>query len=120
MKFCYVKLVRMKLSVLCVEPVDEELRLFSSMEKAETWLVNNDFVYGQRSFFNYPSDDKEWFHKDDMPLEYIDVNLIEMNMDDLSESKFKNLKGIHREWLPQFLKDMEEDVSPEDRGVRLL
>lgn len=60
MKVFYVNLSRMKLRAVIVEPVDREIRLFSSMEKAETWLVKNGFVYGQRSFFDYPSDGREW------------------------------------------------------------
>lgn len=39
------------------------------MRLAEEWLTNNGFVYGQRSFFNYPTGDKEWFHKDDIRAE---------------------------------------------------
>ena len=54
MKICYVKLIRMKLGILCVEADGEELRLFSSREKAEEWLLLNDFRYGQRNFFDYP------------------------------------------------------------------
>ncbi len=42
-----IELVRMKLGVFRVESVDKELRLFSSLEKAELWLVNNEFIYGQ-------------------------------------------------------------------------
>lgn len=45
-----VELVRMQLKAISVEPVDEELRIFSSIKKAVAWLTNNGFVYGQRSF----------------------------------------------------------------------
>lgn len=99
MKNYYVKLVRMKLGMLSVEPVDEEIRLFSTLEEVEKWLTANGFVYGQRTFFDYPTGDQEWFHKDDIRQEYIDVILMEIDVDDLSESKFKNLGEIHREWL---------------------
>lgn len=98
----HVKLIRMKLCGITVEPVGEEVRLFSSKEKAETWLVGNGFVYGQRRFFNYdPADTKEWFHQDDIAMEYIDVDITEMDIDDLSESEFKYLNEIHREWLSE-------------------
>ncbi len=108
MKLYYVELIRMKLGAFEVEPVDKESRLFSSMGKTEKWLVDNGFIYGQRSFFTYPTGDKEWFHKDDMHLEYIDVNIKEMELDDLCDSKFKNLEKIHREWLPRFFKELKE------------
>lgn len=75
-------------------------KLFSSMKAAEKWLVDNDFVYGQRSFFNYPTGDKEWFHKDDMWMEYIDVFIMKMKVNDLTKSKFKNFCKIHRKCLP--------------------
>ncbi len=43
---------------------------------AKKWLINNNFYYGQRSFFNYtPSFAKEWCHKNDQSWEYIDVSL---------------------------------------------
>lgn len=91
-----------------MDPVDEEFRLFSSIDMAETWLASNGFVYGQRSFFNYPTGDREWFHIDDIDIEYVDVTIMEMKVDDLKESKFKDLKRIHREWVPEFLKQLRE------------
>lgn len=103
-----VELVRMQLKAISVEPVDEELRIFSSIKKAVAWLTNNGFVYGQRSFFNYPEDEKEWFHKDDICVEYVDAAIIEMSVNDLSESKFKNLKEIHSKCLPKSLKEFVE------------
>ena len=114
MKYYYVELIRKKLKVLDVEPVDKESRLFSSMLLAEEWLADNGFVYGQRSFFDYPTGDKEWFHKDDISMEYVDVVITEMDLDDRTKSKFKNHGEIHREWLPQFLKELGETESEED------
>ena len=114
MKYYYVELVRKKLEVLDVEPVEKESRLFSSILLAEEWLADNGFIYGQRSFFNYPAGGKQWFHKDDISLEYVDVVITEMDLDDQTESKFKNLGRIHREWLPQFLKELEETEPEED------
>lgn len=104
-KYYYVELIRMKIGVLTMEPVDEEVRLFSSICLVEKWLTDNGFIYGQRSFFNYPTGDKEWFHKDDIGMEYVDVVITEMDLDDQTESKFKDLGEIHREWLPKFLKE---------------
>lgn len=113
MKYYYVKLIRMKLGVLTMEPVDEEFRLFSSMQLVEEWLTDNDFIYGQRRFFDYPTSGKEWFHKDDIRMEYVEVVITEMNLDDWAESKFKNLGEIHREWLPKFLKELGEARAEE-------
>ena len=114
MKYYYVELIRKKLGVLTMESVDKEFRLFSSILLVEEWLADNGFIYGQRSFFNYPTGDKEWFHKDDISMEYVDVVITEMNLDDRTKSKFKNLGEIHREWLPKFLKELEETESEED------
>ena len=114
MEYYYVKLVRMKIGVLTMEPADEEARLFSSMCLAEKWLTDNGFIYGQRRFFNYTSGGKEWFHKDDISMEYADVVITEMNLDDQAESKFKNLGEIHREWLPKALIELEETELEED------
>ena len=114
MEYYYVKLVRMKIGVLTMEPADEEARLFSSMCLAEKWLTDNGFIYGQRRFFNYTSGGKEWFHKDDMSMEYVGVVITELNLDNQTESKFKNLGKIHREWMPKFLKGLEETGAEED------
>ena len=92
MKICYVKLIRMKLGILCEEADGEELRLFSSREKAEEWLLLNDFRYGQRNFFDYPENGKEWYYKDDSYMGYIDVEISEIYIDDLSEPKLTNLE----------------------------
>lgn len=112
-KYYYVKLIRMKSRAITMEPVDEESRLFSSKSLATKWLIKNNFTYGQRRFFNYPANDKEWFHKDDINLEYVDVVITKIYLDDLTKSKFKNLKKIHREWLPKFLKELKE-TEPEE------
>lgn len=114
MKYYYVELLRMKQGVLTMESVDKEFRLFSSMVLVEEWLADNGFIYGQRRFFNYPSGDKEWFHKDDISIEYVDVVITEMNLDDQTKSKFKNLGEIHREWLPKHLNQLEETESEEN------
>lgn len=47
-------------------------------------------------------------------MEYVNVVITEMNLDDQTESKFKNLGEIHRKWLPKFLKELEETESEED------
>lgn len=101
-----------------MKPVDEEARLFSSMRMAEEWLTDNGFIYGQRRFFNYPTGDKEWFHKDDISAEYVNVVITEMKLDDQEESKFKNLAEIHKEWLPKFLKELEETELDVEEGQR--
>lgn len=76
MKYYYVKLIRMQIAVITVEPVDEGIRFFSSKKSAKNWLVNNGFIYGQRSFFNYPTGDKEWYHKDDLPMEFMAAEVL--------------------------------------------
>lgn len=108
MRSYYVKLTRMKLAVISVEPVDEEFRFFSSKKLVENWLANNGFIYGQRSFFNYPTGYEEWYHKDDLPMEYVDVDIIKIRFDDFTESKFKNLNEIHPEWMQKLLKELKE------------
>ncbi len=98
MKCYYVQLVRERLNVMFMEPYDDEVRLFSSMDKVEMWLAANGFVYGQRDFFNYPTGDREWFHRDDVFMEHVDVIIEEMEIDDSSKSKYKDLKEMHKEW----------------------
>lgn len=104
-----VELVRIQLKGISGEPVERELRIFFSIFKAVSWLKNNGFVYGQRSFFDYPENEKEWFHRDDIGINYVDVNIIKMRVNDFSESIFKNLKEIHSKCLSKYLKDFVED-----------
>lgn len=94
-----------------MEHTDEEVRLFSSMCLVEKWLMDNGFIYGQRRFLNYPTGDHEWFHKDDISMEYVNVIITEMILDDCAESKFKDLERIHRQWLPEFFKELKETES---------
>lgn len=47
-------------------------------------------------------------------MEYVDVVITKMNLDDQTKSKFKNLEEMHREWLPKFLKELEEAESEEE------
>lgn len=49
-----------------------------------------------------------------MSMEYVDVVITELNLDNQTESKFKNLGKIHREWMPKFLKGLEETGAEED------
>lgn len=46
-------------------------------------------------------------------MKYVDVVITVINLDDWAESKFKNLGEIHREWLPKFLKELEEAKEEE-------
>lgn len=41
-------------------------------------------------------------------MEYVDAAIIEISVNDLSESKFKNLKEIHSKYLPKSLKEFVE------------
>ena len=71
-----VTLKHMKLRTISIDVQDSETRTFSCMRDAKKWLINNNFYYGQRPFFNYtPSFAKEWCHKNDQSWEYIDVSL---------------------------------------------
>ena len=90
MKVYYLKLTRKVAGVLCAEPVDEEMKIFSTMEKMEEWLLQNDFVYGQMDFFKYGEGEKEWCKKDATWKDFVVAEIYEMNMDDFSESKFSN------------------------------
>lgn len=97
MEYCYhVTLTKMEVVGVTVEPVDREVRLFSSKESAERWLADNDFVYGQRRFLNYPAGYREWFHRDDIAMDRINVTITKIYLDDITEPKIKhrNIKYI--------------------------
>ena len=73
------------------ETVVSEERIFSSRKEAESWLFKNGFRIGQRCFLKYsPEDGCEWIRRDDVYWNYIDVTIQEYELDDYSNSIFKN------------------------------
>lgn len=111
MKVYYLKLTRKKAGILCAEPVDEEIKIFSSVEKMEEWLLQNDFIYGQMDFFKYKEGEKEWCKKKATWKDFVITQIFEMELDNLSESKFsdRNLriekakKLSELKWLVEFV-----------------
>ena len=90
-------MVIVKLSMMCqgailVEAKETETRVFTSMDKATQWLMDNGFSYGQRLFFSYKNDQKEWIHKNDESWHFIDVEICEYKINDCSGSKFRDFK----------------------------
>ncbi len=79
-----LKMQRMKMGIIQFEMKGEEIRVFSDKEKAEEWLMHNGFIHGQRSYFQYPENDKEWFHQKEKMQDRIDVVLEEVEVDDFS------------------------------------
>ena len=91
-------LSHMRPGVLTMEVKDKEQRLFSSMDKAERWLINNNFLLGQRPFFNYKDDSKEWCHWGETSWDFIDVDFQEFETDLMDDSKFKNTLASKAPW----------------------
>lgn len=136
MKVYYLKLTRKVAGVLCAESVDEEMKIFSTMEKLEEWLLQNDFVYGQMDFFKYGEGEKEWCKKDATWKDFVVAEIYEMNMDDFSESKFSNRnikmkkakKLAELKWLVEFvvkklkkgltMKEIAEILEEKPREIR--
>lgn len=79
-----LKVHHIKQGVTHFEVKREDIRIFSEKDKAEQWLTHNGFIYGQRDFFNYPTNDKEWFRQDEKMQDRIDVVLEEIKVDDES------------------------------------
>lgn len=79
-----LKLTRMEQVTIFIKPVANEIKLFSSMEKAEEWLLDNDFFMGQRDFLNYPNNDMDWCHKMDRYDRYVKVEITTMCINDCS------------------------------------
>ncbi|WP_296118568.1 hypothetical protein [uncultured Eubacterium sp.] len=106
MKVYYLKLTRKKAGILFAQPTDTEVRVFSSIEKMEEWLLQNDFIYGQMDFFKYDEGEREWCKKNATWQEFIVTEIFEMELDDLSESKFSD-ESLKRE--KEELKKLEQD-----------
>ncbi len=84
---------------MSMDIVDCEHRAFLTMKEAKKWLKDNNFYYGQRSFFQYtPSDGKEWCHKNDASWEYISVK-VETIEDQNAPSRYRDFDaGVVSPW----------------------
>ncbi len=89
-----VKIIRNKLRVVFVEPVDTYIKIFSSKEKAEDWLVQKGFVYGKHRYFQ-DTGESYWFNQSDVEIDYTIVDLQQMEVDSDEESWVDNLTFRH-------------------------
>lgn len=80
-----VKIVRNKVQMVSIEPVASHIKIFSTREKAEKWLVQKGFVYGQCKFFK-ETDQPYWFNQSDTSMDYTIVDLRKMEVDSDEES----------------------------------
>ena len=79
---CVVILTLMKAGAVVMQAADEELRIFSSEEKAKAWLQQNDFFWGRRSFLKYDEGVYEWMQQYDRWDKYTNVQVLEVEIDD--------------------------------------
>ena len=93
-----VELIMMYPGVLNYEPKDKEVRAFSTKKQAEQWLMNNGFCYGRRFNYMYEGSEGEWLHKNETYWHYIEVRFHTYELDDISDSKFKNYKIETPKW----------------------
>ncbi len=91
---------------MSMEIVDCEHRAFLTMKEAKKWLKDNNFYYGQRSFFEYtPPDGKEWCHKKDASWEYISVS-VETIEDQNAPSRYRDFDaGVVSPWVKAALEE---------------
>ena len=82
-----LKLSLMRENMISVKPVDEDYRCFSDIDHAEKWLLANGFEFKHRDF--YEGDEKEWCHKYDESWDFIEVDIIEADID--NEEKYLRL-----------------------------
>ena len=76
MKKVYLLILRhKKLAGISVQTVEESFMIFEKIEDLETWLRNNGFLYGQCNHFVNKSDIFYWFHQNDFPIDYIEVEI---------------------------------------------
>jgi hypothetical protein len=67
---------------MCSEITNTAVKLFSTKDVAEKWLVKNGFVYGQHDFFK-EVEVPYWFHQQDSPDDYVDVAIQKIKIDDM-------------------------------------
>ena len=102
-----VKLCKREETSVFVKTTAEELRLFSTQEKAEAWLRVNGFIYRPRTFFK--GDPLCWCHENEAAWQYVDVSFQELDVD--SEAEFNGMERIPAPW-------SEEDTSPWSEASR--
>ena len=89
-----VKIVRNKLQAVFVEPVATYIKVFSTKEKAEDWLVQKGFVYGKCRYFK-DTGESYWFNQSDVSMDHTIVNLQKMEVDSDEESWVDKLTFRH-------------------------
>ena len=109
-----LKLTKMEQSVVTMEPVSVEYRIFSGEEQAEQWLRANRFEYEHRDFFK--GDEKEWYHEQDWAMSYVDVEFFRLNADD--KSVYIRTKPGD-EWLAELEEDREFRSSVAKRMLKM-
>ena len=83
-----VILTLMKAGVVMMQKADEQMRIFSSEDKACCWLKKNGFFLGRRSFLTYKDDAYEWMQQYDRWDKYINVTLMQIDIDDFDDLEF--------------------------------
>ena len=91
-----VKLCKREETFVFVKTTAEELRLFSTQEKAEAWLRVNGFIYRPRTFFK--GGPLCWSHENEAAWQYVDVSFQEIDVDSEADSIFNGMKKTHAPW----------------------
>ena len=99
-----VKIIRNKLQAIFVEPVATYIKIFSTKEKAEAWLVQKGFVYGKNKHFK-DTDEPYWFNQSDVAMDHTIVDLQKMEVDSDEKSWVDN--HIYRHALLDILRSEE-------------
>ena len=91
-----VKLCKREETFVFVKTTAEELRLFSTQEKAEAWLRVNGFIYRPRTFFK--GEPLCWCHENEAAWQYVDVSFQEIDVDSEADSIFNGMKKTPAPW----------------------
>ena len=78
-------------------------------KKATRWLAENNFYYGQRSFFNYKDNAQEWCHRRDVSREFIDVDIAEYKIDTMTASQYRDFLPDLAPWVKAAIEDAKSE-----------
>lgn len=85
---------RKKLVAISTQTTKEQIMVFDRTEEMDIWLRNNGFVYGHCNHFANKPGIHYWFHLNDTPVDFIDV--------DIQEHEIFNQNSDAAEWIQMF------------------
>ncbi len=85
-----LRITEKKAGPLTLDTIGEDIRLFTTKDKAEDWLVKNGFVFGRPDFYKMNAN-PIWFHQFSgrkLPLHEVVAEIMDISSDQDDEADY--------------------------------